>query len=98
MVQFADFQERIEATYGARDRRRGRDGTYRRLVEEIGEVARALRFEDQRALADEVGDVLAWTVSLASLCGVDVATAVSRYANGCPKCLATPCACPPEDR
>ncbi len=98
VVQLADFQERIEAIYGARDRRRGPDGTYRRLVEEIGEVARALRFEDPQALADEVSDVLAWTVSLASICGVDVAMAASRYANGCPRCRATPCACPPDSR
>ncbi len=97
-MQLANFQERIKAIYGARDQRRGRDGTYRRLVEEVGELARALRFDDQQALADEVSDVLAWTVSLASICGVDVATAAARYANGCPKCRATPCACPPDSR
>jgi len=97
-VQLADFQERIEAIYGTRDRVRGLDGTFRRLVEEVGEFAHSLRDLDPRALSEEVSDVLAWTVSLASMCGVDVATAASRYSRGCPKCQATPCACAPDFR
>ncbi len=88
-----EFQHHIEATYGARDRARGVDGTFRWLVEEVGELARALRDGDRQRLEDEVGDVLAWTATVASLCGIDVARAASRYAAGCPKCGATPCAC-----
>lgn len=95
-MELADFQEQIESIYGARDRFRGRDATYRRLVEEVGELARALRDQNQQSLVEEFSDVLAWTVSLASLCGVDIATAVARYARGCPKCHAAPCECPRE--
>ena len=95
-MDFTGFQQRIAAIYGERDRRRGLDGTFRRLVEEMGELARALRHGDPRALEDEVSDVLAWTVSLASIVGVDTARAVRRYASGCPKCGASPCACPAE--
>ena len=90
-----EFQRQIDATYGARDRARGVDGTFLRLVEEAGELARALRDGDPRKLEEETSDVLAWTVTVASLCGVDVECAAARYANGCPKCQATPCACPP---
>lgn len=86
----------IEATYGQRDRARGKDGTFRRLAEEVGELARAVRTGEPAALREEFSDVLAWTVSLASLCGVDAESAVSRYAAGCPKCHELPCACPPE--
>src|SRR3972149_1391169 len=71
----------------------GVDGTFRWLVEEIGELARALRDRDPRRLEEEISDVLAWTVTVASLCGVDVDRAAGRYAAGCPKCGATPCAC-----
>ncbi len=92
-MQIHEFQACIERIYGVRDQRRGRDATYRWLVEEVGELARALRDEDRNAVAEEVSDVLAWTVSLASLCGVDVATAAARYAAGCPKCHETPCVC-----
>jgi NTP pyrophosphatase (non-canonical NTP hydrolase) len=91
-----DFQRQIDATYGSRDRARGIDGTFRRLVEEIGELARALRDGDPPRLEEEVSDVLAWSVTVASLCGVDVERAAARYAAGCPRCGAVPCACQPD--
>ena len=87
-------QGQITATYGARDRERGIDGTFRRLVEEMGEVAKALRERDQAALGLELADVIAWTMSVAALCRVDLNRARSRYAEGCPRCNATPCQCP----
>jgi NTP pyrophosphatase (non-canonical NTP hydrolase) len=86
-VELAELQRRIEALYGARDRARGVDGTFRWWVEEVGEVAKALRGRD-------LGDALAWLASVANLVGVDLAKAVSRYAGDCPRCGATPCACP----
>lgn len=89
------FQAAIDATYGARDRGRGLDATFRWLVEEVGELARALREGDPARLREEVSDVLAWTVTVASLAGVDAAEAAARYADGCPKCRSVPCACPP---
>ncbi|MDQ7850808.1 MAG: MazG nucleotide pyrophosphohydrolase domain-containing protein [Armatimonadota bacterium] len=95
-MDFYQFQQRIATIYGERDRVRGLDGTFRRLVEEVGELARALRRRDPAALEEEVGDVLAWTVSVAALAGVEVARAVARYAAGCPRCGADPCACPGE--
>jgi len=44
----------------------------------------------------EVGGVLAWLASVASIAGVDLDQAASRYAHGCPRCGAIPCACPPR--
>ncbi len=96
-MDFAEFQQKITATYGPRDRRRGLDGTFRRLVEEVGELARALRRRDPRALEEEIGDVLAWTVSVAALTGADAARAAGRFAEGCPKCGAQPCRCVEDD-
>ncbi len=95
-MDLIEFQQQIQRIYGGRDRERGLDGTFRRLVEEVGELARALRHRDPPALEEEVSDVLAWTVSVASMVGVDAARAVLRYAAGCPKCGAVPCACPAE--
>lgn len=88
-----EFQTRIDATFGPRDRARGLDGTFRWLVEEVGELARAVREGVPQRLEEEIGDVLAWTVTIASLCGVDVERAAGRYAVGCPKCKGSPCAC-----
>lgn len=92
-MHLREFQQHIEAIYGIRDRQRGTDGTFRWLVEEVGELARALRDGDRAAAALEIADVLAWTVSVASLCGVDVEEAASRYAPVCPKCHHAPCTC-----
>ena len=93
-MELAELQSRIEALYGARDRQRGVDGTFRWWVEEVGEVAKALRGGDQAELEHELGDALAWLASVANLVGVDLAKAVGRYAGDCRRCDATPCACP----
>lgn len=94
LVDIRTLQDQIAVTFGARDRARGVDGTFRRLVEEVGEVAKALRVGDRDALALELSDVVAWTVSVAVLGGVDLDAALGRYADGCPRCGAIPCRCP----
>jgi NTP pyrophosphatase (non-canonical NTP hydrolase) len=93
-VELVELQQRIEALYGSRDRARGVDGTFRWWVEEVGEVAKALRGRDPAALEHELGDALAWLASVANLVGVDLATAVGHYAGDCPRCGTTPCTCP----
>lgn len=92
-MHLGEFQHSIDTIYGARDRRRGKDGTFRWLVEEVGELARAMRDGEPQALREEISDVLAWTASVASLCGVDVEEAAARYAQTCPKCHHAPCTC-----
>jgi NTP pyrophosphatase (non-canonical NTP hydrolase) len=93
-VELAEFQARIEAAFGERDRARGVDGTFRWWVEEVGEVAKALRRRDQAELEHELGDALAWLASVASTVGVDLNKAAARYADGCPRCGGSPCTCP----
>jgi NTP pyrophosphatase (non-canonical NTP hydrolase) len=88
-----ELQRRLRDTYYERDSARGRDATFRWFVEEVGELARAMRRGDRENLQHEFGDVLAWLTSLASLTGVDLETAAERYANGCPKCGHIPCDC-----
>jgi NTP pyrophosphatase (non-canonical NTP hydrolase) len=87
------FQAQIEATYGAKDAARGIPETYMWFVEEVGELGRAIRRGDAENLREEVSDVLAWLTTLASLTGVDLEDAASRYTPGCPRCGAVPCAC-----
>jgi NTP pyrophosphatase (non-canonical NTP hydrolase) len=95
-MELAEFQDVIRRTYLDRDAARGTDGVFRWLVEEVGELARTLRHEDADARVHEVGDVLAWLVSLANLIGVDVERAAARYERGCPRCGAIPCRCDPR--
>ncbi len=95
-MDVADLQAQIAATFGARARARGVDGTFRRLVEEVGEVAKAIRGTDRGALALELSDVVAWTISVAAVCGVDLTEALHRYEHGCPRCESSPCRCPAD--
>ena len=93
-MTITDFQRRIRDIYFDKDSRRGRDGTFRWLVEETGELARAMRKADRPNLEEEFADVFAWLSSLATLEGIDMEAACAKYARGCPKCHRTPCACP----
>jgi NTP pyrophosphatase (non-canonical NTP hydrolase) len=89
-----EFQKRIESQFLARDKARGVGGTFLWFVEEVGELATALRENtDRKALSDEFADVFAWLVSLASISGIRLEEAVAKYAQGCPRCRKTPCAC-----
>ena len=89
-----EFQRRIEAIYLERDAARGALGTFAWFVEEVGELSRAVRRREGANLREEFGDCFAWLASLASIMGVDLAEAAAKYAHGCPRCHATPCACP----
>jgi NTP pyrophosphatase (non-canonical NTP hydrolase) len=93
-VRLTEFQDLMRRTYLQRDRARGLDGTFRRMVEEVGELARTLRHDDPIRRTEEFSDVLAWLVSLANQADVDVEEAAGRYRDGCPKCGAVPCTCP----
>jgi NTP pyrophosphatase (non-canonical NTP hydrolase) len=69
------FQQHIEALYYEKDAERGWERTFVWLMEEVGELARALHRDDRENLAEEFADVAAWLVSLASLRGVDLGPA-----------------------
>ena len=92
-MEIKDFQRSIEKTYFAKDDARGVPATFVWFVEEVGELARAIKSGDAENMREEFSDVLAWLSTLASLCDVSLQQAAMRYADGCPKCDAQPCAC-----
>ncbi|MEX1263359.1 MAG: MazG nucleotide pyrophosphohydrolase domain-containing protein [Actinomycetota bacterium] len=93
-MHLADLQSTMRDTFLERDASRGRDATFRWLVEEVGELAKALRTGDRDNLEHEFADVLAWLASLANIEDINLENAVARYAAGCPRCGETPCGCP----
>ena len=93
-MDLSDLQRLMERTYGDRDRARGVPATVAWLAEEVGELAKAARKGTAAEQLHELGDVLAWTASLASQLGLSLDDAVARYAAGCPRCSALPCRCP----
>ena len=90
----ADLQALIAKMYSSKDEARGVDGTFMWLMEEVGELAAALREGTPEELALEFADVLAWLATLANTVGVDLDQAMrEKYGGGCPECRKTPCVC-----
>jgi NTP pyrophosphatase (non-canonical NTP hydrolase) len=90
----ADFQQLIRVMYLERDIARGVDGTFMWLMEEVGELAAALRDGTHEERMGEFADVLAWLTTIANVVGVDLNAAVQRkYGTGCPGCGHFVCTC-----
>lgn len=92
-VELRDFQDLMTRTYGTRDTARGLPASVAWLVEEVGELAQAIRKGDDEARLHELGDVLAWLASIAAQLGLSLEQAAARYRDGCPGCGAVPCRC-----
>jgi NTP pyrophosphatase (non-canonical NTP hydrolase) len=90
----SQLQQVIHETYDTKDRRRGLEGTFMWFMEEVGELAAALRSGTRQETAEEFADVLAWLATLANIQGVDLESAVeAKYGQGCPGCGKKPCVC-----
>ena len=88
------FQQRIRDVFGAKDARRGVEGTFMWFMEEVGELAASLRGRETRAQSEEFADVLAWLATLANIAGIDLDHAIqAKYGSGCPGCKKIPCVC-----
>jgi NTP pyrophosphatase (non-canonical NTP hydrolase) len=94
-MTLTELQQRIRDLFGAKDARRGVEGTFMWFLEEVGELSAALRDRtDPDNLALEFADVLAWLATIANVAGVNLEEAVvAKYGAGCPGCGATPCCC-----
>jgi NTP pyrophosphatase (non-canonical NTP hydrolase) len=93
-LSLAQLQQLIRETYDAKDRRRGVEGTFMWFMEEVGELAAALRSGTAQEQSLEFADVLAWLATLANIAGIDLEAAVqSKYGDGCPGCRQSPCVC-----
>jgi len=97
-----DFQLLIERMYSRKDAVRGIEGTFMWLMEEVGELAAALRDRERHShddLAAEFADVLAWLVTIANVAEVDLEQAVrAKYGHGCPGCGQMVCTCGDEEK
>lgn len=94
-ITLGDFQQLIRRMYMKKDVARGIDGTFMWLMEEVGELAAALRNGTPEEQAAEFADVLAWLSTIANVAGVDLTEAITRkYGAGCPGCGQFVCTCP----
>jgi len=98
-ITLAGFQKLIRDMYMRKDVARGAEGTFMWLMEEVGELAAALRSGTHEELAAEFADVLAWLVTIANVAGVDLTEAVAKkYGAGCPGCGQFTCTCPDAEK
>jgi NTP pyrophosphatase (non-canonical NTP hydrolase) len=94
-MDLRDFQQLIEKMYSHKDRARGAAGTFVWLIEEIGELAKAVGDnKDPANIKEEFADVLAWLATLANVVDVDLTEAIqAKYGTGCPGCGKMVCTC-----
>src|SRR5438270_7503103 len=98
-MTLSQLQQVIRDTYDAKDRRRGVDGTFMWFMEEVGELAAALRGGSPEERQAEFADVLAWLATLANVAGVDLDAAFrAKFGAGCSACGRIPCACGADEK
>ena len=93
-ISIGEFQELIRRMYLEKDIARGVDGTFMWFMEEVGELASALRNGTHEERLGEFADVVAWLTTMANVVGVDLTEAVAlKYGSGCPGCNQFICTC-----
>lgn len=98
-LSVADLQRHIRQMYFEKDVARGVDGTFMWLMEEVGELASALRGDDRENLAEEFADVIAWLATIANVAEIDLNQALqAKYGRGCPGCHRLVCECPDSEK
>lgn len=80
--------------YFEKDARRGAEKTLLWLIEEVGELSEALRKRKEEDIREELADIIAWTLSLANILGIDMEDAMrEKYPGCCRYCSNKPCTC-----
>ena len=98
-MRLSEFQRLIREMYHEKDVARGVDGTFMWLMEEVGELAAALREGTLQEQQAEFADVLAWLTTIANVAGVDLERALEeKYGRGCPGCGRLACVCPDAEK
>lgn len=98
-ISLKDLQSLIRKMYYEKDAARGAEATFLWLMEEVGELAAALRSGSPEELRGEFADVLAWLITIANIKDVDLTAAVAeKYGTGCPGCGQFICQCPDSEK
>jgi NTP pyrophosphatase (non-canonical NTP hydrolase) len=79
-----EFQQLMKQLYFKNDYERGVLKTALWLIEEVGELARAIVKDGiHEDLEEELADIVAWTASLANILNVDLVTAINKKYHQC---------------
>jgi len=69
-MNLKELQAKLAKLFLERDRKRGLERTFMKLVEEVGELSEALL--ENKNIDEELADVIARSISIANLLGLDV--------------------------
>ncbi|MEM3713386.1 MAG: MazG nucleotide pyrophosphohydrolase domain-containing protein [Nitrososphaeria archaeon] len=93
-MEIKEAQEIIKYVYFHKDSMRGLEKTFIWFIEEVGELANAIKKGSKKDIEREISDVFAWLLSLANLLDISVEIAfISKYDKCCPSCKQAPCKC-----
>ncbi|MFQ5815598.1 MAG: MazG nucleotide pyrophosphohydrolase domain-containing protein [Candidatus Hydrothermarchaeaceae archaeon] len=93
-MRVKEFQGLIRDLYFHRDNVRGVEKNLLWLVEEVGELSRAMRNGDRAVMGEEMADIVAWVMSIANIFELDVEELLARkYPGHCTYCGSNPCSC-----
>lgn len=93
-MDISEFQQLMRDLYAENDKRRGAPATMLWLVEEVGELAEAIRRDDRENIREELADCFAWIGALANLYDIDLEEVFCiKYPDSCPTCGRKPCIC-----
>ena len=95
-----ELQQMSSRMYSRKDSARGIEGTFMWLMEEVGELATALREgASKEETAKEFADVLAWLATIANVAGISLTEAIElKYGRGCPGCGQMVCGCADSEK
>lgn len=98
-ITLRDFQALIRKMYYEKDVERGAEATFLWVMEEVGELASALRSGTKEELGAEFADVFAWLTTIANVKGIDLTAEIEKkYGSGCPGCGKLVCDCPNSEK
>lgn len=93
-MHLREFQALMKELYLKKDAERGAEKTLLWLLEEVGELSEALRKRNVSAVEEELADIIAWSMSLANVLGIDAEEALlEKYPGYCRYCGSKPCVC-----
>ena len=99
MTGLDKIQQLMADLYLNRDRSRGLERTVLWFVSEVGELAEIiaknkLSESNNKLLADELADCLAWLCSIANMLNINLEQSLFiKYPNKCSRCGKKPCNC-----
>ena len=78
VMEISEFQRLVGNKLSGKDRQMGSAFLMNVLMEEVGELSRAIRKKTRRRVAEEIADVIFSTVSIANLFGIQIEPILKR--------------------